>query len=134
MELTDELYDRLHHTVAEAMGWRDIRISASNVLMGMHDDGGYFPAYIPAYPNNPEQIGSMLECFRKKWRTGDNEEKFWQIVDCQEYGWRVDIMWSHHDGDVPWQQGHTAPTLELAICLAIAVYQGSEEVDAAIAI
>jgi hypothetical protein len=49
---------------------------------------------------DPRAYMEIVEHCRKLWRTDNPEELYWQFVDCQEYGWRVDVMWSHHDGDV----------------------------------
>lgn len=42
----------------------------------------------------------FIEACRTKWRTDDPEEHYWVFTDCQEQGWRAEIMLSHHDGDL----------------------------------
>lgn len=41
----------------------------------------------------------IADC-QRKWRTDDDEEFYWVFTDCQEAGWRADVMFSHHDGDM----------------------------------
>lgn len=71
---------------------------------------------VPFYSSNWIDAGKVIERMRQIWRTDDSEEFYWQFTDCQEYGWRVDIMYSHHDGDVA---VHTAifESLALAVCV-----------------
>lgn len=42
----------------------------------------------------------FIEACRTKWRTDDPEEHYWVFIDGQEYGWRGEIHFSHHDGDM----------------------------------
>jgi hypothetical protein len=66
---------------------------------------------------DPRAYMEIVEHCRELWRTDDPEELYWQFVDCQECGWRVDVMWSHHDGDVDLYSA-SAETLGEAVMLA----------------
>jgi hypothetical protein len=60
----------------------------------------------------------VVEHCRTQWlKLNPHETCFWQFVDCARHGWRVDIMWAHHDGDqcIVWA---SAVTLPEAICKA----------------
>ena len=60
----------------------------------------------------------IVEKMREQWSVENPDETFfWQIIDCCEHGWRVDVDWGHHDGVIPIASA-AAETAPLAICRA----------------
>jgi hypothetical protein len=147
MELTAEQLQELRITVAESLGfvwmvqrppgagfagrflyrpeWKDDEnytwSDAWEVWDGKEDLLVYSDAFrhVPNYPTDPAQIGPMLEHFRAKWVATEllSDYRYWDIATVRD-GYRVDIR----DWDSI-RVGHAiAPTLELAICLAIREY------------
>ena len=119
-KLTNEELNKLAH---EAMGecWHQANV-ADNGEIGRCvkcDKNLQFTAYPPQlfYSTELTDAFKLIDFARAKWRTDDNEETFWQMTDCQEYGWRVDVMWSHHDGDVSIFEAN-GETLPIAIVKA----------------
>jgi hypothetical protein len=71
----------------------------------------------------------VIETLRARWYADDPDEPFyWRFEDCGPSGWRVDIVWDHHDGAIPCVQAGAA-TLSLAICHA--AYRFLKEHEAA---
>ena len=62
----------------------------------------------------------LVEKMQKLWRERKNNDEgiYWQFIDCEEYGWRVEISWAHHDGDISLASA-AEKTLPLAICVAL---------------
>jgi hypothetical protein len=83
---------------------------------------------VPDYCRHLVSAFLVVEAMRERWRTDDQEEEFWQFVDCQECGWRVDVMYSHHDGDICFASA-SDEKLETAICKAALMYSGFLPVD-----
>jgi hypothetical protein len=60
----------------------------------------------------------LRERMREIWDAEETDEKhFWKFVDCRSHGWRVDVCFEHHDGDVP-IFSVADKSLERAICIA----------------
>jgi hypothetical protein len=148
VELTPEQRTALRVTIAEGMGfvWMCQRLSAgSDQFMRFlyrpewEQDANYtwseewerwdgeedIPPFsdalrsVPDYPTDPAQIGPMLEHFRKN---GKGAYRRWGIRGDQD-GWTVHLC--HHG-----EEGFaSAPTLELAICLALQEYLTREGTD-----
>ena len=78
--------------------------------------------FLPScYSTDLQAAAKVLDEFRRRWRTDDPEEEYWELVDCQEYGWRADVMWAHHDGPMTLAHG-VGETLAEAICRCALVY------------
>lgn len=61
----------------------------------------------------------VVRYLRNHWlKQNPDETQYFQIVDCCEHGWRVEIKLGHHDGDIPISSA-VDQSLPKAICLAI---------------
>lgn len=129
MALTQQQRMELKRTVAEAMGWANIRPARDSMNPELHLPDWHFEligdpprgaegvkvrlygSLVPDFPNDPAQIGPMLERLRR-W-----------VIKSQQDGWQAHLCSNGNEGV------GEAPTLELAICLAIADYvrAGQEE-------
>jgi hypothetical protein len=73
---------------------------------------------IPDYAGNEHSNKLLRERMKEIWDAEETDEKhFWQFVDCRSHGWRVDVCFEHHDGDVP-SLSVADKSLERAICIA----------------
>jgi hypothetical protein len=88
--------------------------------------GGYWserdaePTYmsdLPAYSIDIAAAMQVVEWLRTR-EQGEAEPDFWRLIDCGKEGWRVEVLWDHHDGEIP-SASACAETLPLAICRAI---------------
>lgn len=78
--------------------------------------------YVPDYANELNATMEVVNALRKKWfERDDTETMFFRINDCCEHGWRVDVEWGHHDGDIPVEHavGNTLSEALANICLAM---------------
>lgn len=74
---------------------------------------------LPDFCNSITYTFQLLDILRKQWYTRNpNEADYITMTDCGEYGWRVDILWAHHDGDIPESRAVNL-NLSRAICEAI---------------
>lgn len=74
------------------------------------------------YATDPTCASAVIERMRELWHANNEDEPhFWQFVDCHPVGWRVDVMWAHHDGDVL-SYSVSDETLERAVCIAALMY------------
>jgi hypothetical protein len=123
MELTWEQRQAVWVIVATALGWHDLTSRGIGCLEGLHPDHFVGRFGVPDYTGDPAQIGLMLEHFRAKWLMGPIAElKWWEIHDYPS-GWNVVIK--NTRGGLE-GSAEAVPTLELAICLAIADYQRAQ--------
>lgn len=151
VELTAEELQRLRVVVAEAMGFKWLVQRSHDKRAGFtgrflyrleweHDENRTWskewevwdgkediPLFsdalrnVPDFPNDPAQIGPMVEHFRQQWEPEPlNSRMFWDIYS-ESDGWCAEIkaiLRLHPEG-----KGN-ASTLECAIALAIADYIG----------
>lgn len=146
-EMTDEELNRA--VAVEIMGWRWINGDRLSMFVSPEfiehnkEIGVTFKTSTEPESDNwdshrvPDCCTSIASAFqvvehlRQQWFAEDpNETNFWKIVDCCENGWRVDIKYGHHDGDIPIAEG-IDKSLPRAICLAslAAVRAGKGEVE-----
>lgn len=77
----------------------------------------------PRFHERLEDAWLIVEHLRRR-EMGASEPLWWKFTDCGARGWRVEMWWAHHDGDIPSHEA-VAPTLAGAICaVALADAQG----------
>lgn len=82
-----------------------------------HQDGKH-TARLPRYSERWEDMALVINRLRMTWFDRDPDETaYLEMVDCSEYGWRVDIWKGHHDGPIRLFY-ISAPTLPHAVCVA----------------
>lgn len=103
----------------------DMRLTAGNAL----DQRIAHLLNLPsrAYSTNLHAAQYLLNYVRRRERdTSSDEPFFWRITDMIDQ-WLVELVWAHHDGDIPYSS-HASESLELAICGAILdLYRTKEE-------
>lgn len=78
--------------------------------------------FVPEYATDLEAVMEVVDRLRGIWfERDDTETLFFHIMDCCEHGWRVDVEWGHHDGDIPIEHavGKTLAEALAKICLTM---------------
>lgn len=71
------------------------------------------------YANSLDAVARAVEYCRKLWLEQDAQRtQYFRFTDVCDLGWRVDIDWPHHDGEISIAVGRDE-SLSRAICLAI---------------
>lgn len=136
MALTQQQLMELKRTVAEAMGWANIRPARDSMNPELHLPDWHFEligdpprgaegvkvrlygSLVPDYPNNPAQIAPMLEHFRQRWVAASGSECYrWSIESGRLEGQEYRVVIRNWQGNAV-ARGD-ASTLERAICYAI---------------
>ena len=77
---------------------------------------------VPAFSTDMAAAYAVIEHKRREWakllETNPDAETGWDLIDCGSDGWRVDIIWHHHDGPMVESRG-LADTLPMAICRCV---------------
>lgn len=103
---------------------RELDVEVASKVMGIPrtvDSGRWYidgrhTTEPPPYSTSIAAAWQVVERLKADWnQKGDDEPLVWSFLDCGESGWRVEINWLHHDGDIQIESA-VAESLPLAIC------------------
>jgi hypothetical protein len=115
--------ETINKAVHKAIGkcwheWGDIQTPIGDEYGCIHCGDMSMDNCRPDYCTNTNEAFHFVEFCRVKWlNENPDETQFWRLTDCCSHGWRVDIEWGHHDGDIPVADA-VDTSLAKAICLA----------------
>lgn len=129
-DMTTDQLNRAVHKIVEPDGCVGYPGSTGGVTYGPCTDCGaeisWLGHRIPDYTTDLNATLKVVEHCRKLWKEQNpHETQLFKFTDCCEHGWRVDIEWGHHDGDIPVAFA-TDDSLPKAICLAIIAAMGDQ--------
>jgi len=110
---------------------QEVSFAKDGWICKCHNKFTVYPSNVKDYSISISAAWEVVEKVRTNWdrEYGDDAPKqmkpYWQIVDCNEHGWRVDIIIGSDDGDALMVQ-EADDTAPLAICLAALKAVGEE--------
>ena len=85
----------------------------------------------PHYSTDDAAALEVLEAMQKRWygEAGGDADLYWQLRDCYPHGWRADIIWAHHDGDIPVNSESGATLADAITAAAIRTIEAEETTE-----